>query len=460
LLDSHSTVRASASLLLILLAIAFPGQVLQALAPTVDEATEWLEHYIEIDTSTLDGARKAGTYLRGLLHQAGVTTQWIISPDGQPFLYARAEAAVAGAPTLILLHHLDAVPAGSGWTHEPFAAEIDEGALYGRGAIDDKSLGIAHLVAFLRYRQSTSTSVALAFLAVGGEETGGMAGTGWLIDNHPELFENVAAVFTEGGSNRVYGDRVAWWGIEVAQKRPLWMLATSTGRPGHGSTLNLHSAPHRLVRGLSKMVDRPLDFRLTPEARLFFETLAPLESPAFRSVIEDLDSILAEPDPVLRLLPGLPNYLLDSVQVNVLEAGSDLNVTPDVARARIDARLLPDTDEAAFLADLRELAGPDVKLEVLLTAAQSPPSPTDHPVFDCLQDQLGSSAPVVPAFITAITDARFLRQRNIPAYGFSPFPLGPQALRGIHSSDEHIPLDDFGEGIETLWKVVWRCTGG
>lgn len=287
-----------------------------------------------------------------------------------------------------------------------------------------------------------------------------MAGTGWLIDNHPELFDNVTAVLTEGGSNRVYGEHVGWWGIEVAQKRPLWMLATSTGRPGHGASLNLHSAPHRLVRGLGKIVDRPLEFRLTPESRLFLETLAPLESPAFRSVVEDLDSILAQPDPVLRLLPGLPNYLLDSVQINVLEAGSDLNVTPDLAQARIDARLLPDTDEAAFLAELQELAGPDVHFEVLLTAPRSLPSPTHHPVFACLQNQLSSSAPVVPAFITAITDARFLRQKNIPVYGFSPFALGPQALRGIHASDEHIPLDAFAEGVETLWRVVWRCTGG
>ena len=459
LLDSHPTVRASASLLLIVLAIAAPCRVLLALEPTIEEATEWLGHYVEIDTSTIDGALESGAYLRGLLHRAGVTTQWIVSSAGQPFLYARAAASTPGAPTLMLMHHLDAVPAGSGWTHPPFGAAIEDGALYGRGAIDDKSLGIAHLVAFLRYRQSSGGSLALAFVAVGGEETGGAAGTGWLIENHPELFENVVAVLTEGGTNRVYGEHLAWWGIEVAQKRPLWMLASATGRPGHGSSLNLHSAPHRLVRGLSKVVDRPLEFRLTAEARLFLETLAPLESPAFRSVVGELDSILSQPDPVLRLLPGLPNYLVDTIQVNVLEAGQDLNVTPDRASARIDARLLPDTDETVFLAELQELVGTDVELQVLLSAPPSPPSPTDHSFFVCLEEQLGLSAPVVPAFITAITDARYLRQKGIPAYGFSPFALRTEALRGIHSSDEHIPLDAFAEGIETLWEVVWQCAG-
>ena len=459
MLDSQPIVRASASILLLSLALAFPGHGLHALAPTAEDATEWLRQYLEIDTSTAAGASAAGTLLRQHLHRAGVKTQWIVSPSGQPFLYARAESSPK-SPALMLLHHLDAVPAGPGWTHDPFGAEVEDGALYGRGAVDDKSLGIAQLVAFLRYRSSDPAPMALALLAVGGEETGGMEGMGWLVDSHPELFENVAAVLTEGGTNRVYGEHVGWWGIEVAQKRPLWLQATSTGRPGHGSSLNLHSAPHRLVRGLAPVVDRPIEFRLTPEVRLFLESLKPLESPAFQSVVSDLDSILAQPDPALRLLPGLPNLLTDSIQVNVLEAGADLNVTPDTARARIDVRLLPDTDEKAFLEELQKLAGPDVEFEVLLSAPRSLPSPIDHPIFVCLRDELSGRAPVVPAFISAITDARYLRQQGIPAYGFMPFALTGKALRGIHSSDEHIPLESFVQGVDTLWNVVQRCTRG
>lgn len=460
MLDSQLTVRASARILLVLLALACPSRNLQALEPSAEEATVWLRQYLEIDTSTTAGAARAGTWLRQLLHRAGVTTQWIVSPSGQPFLYALAEGSTAGAPALMLLHHLDAVPPGDGWTHDPHGAEEVEGNLFGRGAIDDKSLGIAQLVSFLRYRKSAPAPMALALLAVGGEETGGLEGMGWLIGNHPELFENVTAVLTEGGTNRLYGEHLGWWGVEVAQKRPLWMLATSTGRPGHGSSINLHSAPHRLVRGLARVVDRPVEFRLTAEARLFLQSLKPYESPAFQSVVSNLESILAQPDPALRLMPGMPNLLADSIQVNVLEAGEDLNVTPESARARIDVRLLPDTDEDAFLTELQELAGADVELEVLLSAPRSAPSPVDHPIFACLRDELSTTAPVVPAFISAITDARFLRQQGIPAYGFMPFALGGKALRGIHASDEHIPVAAFSQGVETLWNVVLRCTRG
>ena len=138
---------------------------------------------------------------------------------------------------------------------------------------------------------------------------------------------------------------------------------------------------------------------------------------------------------------------------------SDINVTPETAQAKIDIRLLPDTDEVELLRSLRQLVGEDVELEVLLTSPRVAPSPTDHPVFSTLERVLGSEAPVVPAFITAITDARHLRQREIAAYGFSPFRLETGALRGIHARDEHIPLGAFSRGIETMWRVVSACSG-
>lgn len=451
--------RPSTHLLPILLATVSLTQALQALEPTTEQALVWLEHYVASDSSTLPGSRESASFLRDVLHRAGVATKWIVSPDQQPFLYAQTGATEPGAGKLVLLHHVDVVPAGPGWSHPPFGAEIEEGALFGRGAIDDKSLGIAHLVAFLRFRQLSSSQLTLILLAVGGEETGGEQGLGWLVENHPELFKNVQAVLTEGGTNRLYGDRLGWWAIEVAQKRPLWLEATASGRPGHGSSLNLHSAPHRLIRGLGKLVDRPIEFRLTPEAKLFLESVAPLESPAFQGVVANLDSILQSPEAPKGLLPGLPNYLLDTIQVNMLEAGEKVNVTPATARARIDIRMLPDTDSTALLVELQELMGPDVELEVLLTAPQVAPSPIDHTIFRCLERILGESAPVVPAFITAVTDARFLRQRGIPVYGFLPFELGSKALRGIHSKDEHIPLDAFKKGVETMWDVVRECAG-
>lgn len=432
----------------------------EAEAVSIVEATDWLQRYIRIDSSTTEGTLAAGTFLRSLLHRNGITTRWIVSPGGQAFLYAHSSREQTPHRALLLLHHMDVVPAGEGWTQDPFAGDVVGKDLFGRGSIDDKSLGIAHLVSFLRLHRSTEDPRRdLVFLAVSGEEDGGMDGMGWLLDSHPELFEGVEAALTEGGNNRVYGDQLAWWGLEVAQKRPLWLKATASGRPGHGSSLNLHSAPHRLIKGLNRVVERPRDYRLSDEARDFLAAAAPMESPAFQGVVANLDQILAAPEPEKQLLSGMPNYLLDTVQVNGLAAGDRVNVTPGEATAWIDVRLLPDTDQATFLDSLRAEVGEEVLLEVLLSSPVVPPSPTDHPLYQCLEGTLQTQAPVIPVFITAITDARFVRARGIAAYGFSPFVLAAKELRGIHGSNEHIPLEVFARGLETMWTLVWECAG-
>lgn len=456
MLDSRASVRGSITVLLVVLSSA-PRPV--AAADPSAASLERLRQYLRIDSSTAAGTLEAAAFLRDTLHREGIATRWIVSPAGLPFVLARAGAADSRG-ALLLLHHLDVVPPGDSWRHPPFAAEIADGILHGRGAIDDKSLGIAHLTAFLRWaRQPPAAGRELILLAVSGEEAGGEEGLGWLLEAHPELFEHIEAVLTEGGSNRVYGGRVAWWGVEVAQKRPLWLTAKATGRAGHGSSLNLHSAPHRLIRGLARLVDRPRRYRLTDEARQFLQAAAPLESRAFRDMVAELDRIVEEASPEAHLLPGIPNYLLDTLQVNSLAAGERINVVPGEASAKIDVRLLPDTDEERFLAELRDLVGDEVELEVVLSAPRVSPSPTHHPFYRCMEQELGGRAPVVPTMINAITDARFLRARGIAAYGFSPFALEAADLRGIHAVDEQIPLDVFADGVDAMWRVVLRCAG-
>ena len=421
-------------------------------------ALDWLRDYLSIDSSTPAGAEEAAAYLRDVLHRHGIATRWLVSPEGRPSLYARLDPEEEVTETVVLLHHADVVPPGSGWTQEPFEAAIVDGTIYGRGAVDDKSLGIAHLWTFIEASKNRSKLTrGLVFLTVTDEETGGAQGSGWLVENHPELFQGVTAVLGEGGMNRVRGDHVVWWGIEVAQKRPLWLRATSHGRPGHGSTVNLHTSPHRLIRGLNRLLERPLDFRITPEARRYLEAVAPMEPRGFQEVVANMDEIFGNPDPATRLMPGMPSYFLDSIQINGLEAGERLNAAPDQATALIDIRLLPDTDADALLDEIRELLGDDIEVEVMLSAPPSPSSPTDTQFFLCFQDVLEKKAPVAPAFIPGITDARYFRQQGIPAYGFSPFLLDSGSLRGIHGPDERIPVETFRAGVAEFQRVTMSC---
>lgn len=422
-------------------------------------ATDKLRDYIRIDSSTREGSEQALGFLRDQLHGEGISTQWIVSPQGVPSLYARIEARKESKESIVLLHHADVVAAGDGWTHGPFDADISDGNVYGRGSLDDKSLGIAHLEAFLAANRSLeSLTRDLVLLVVTDEEEGGSQGSKWLLEAHPELFDGVVAIFGEGGINRVHGDSLAWWGIEVAQKRPLWLRITAKGRPGHGSTLNLHTAPHRLIRALNRLLERPLDFRATPEVRLYLESIAPYESKGLQRLVANLDEILNSPHPETKMLPGIPNYFLDSIQVNMLQAGQQPNVAPETATASIDIRLLPDTDEKQFLDDVRSRLGEEVEVKVILEAPRVEPSHVSGPGFECIAQALARQAPVVPAFIPGITDSRYFRQHQLPAYGFSPFKLGGASLKGIHGIDEQIPIEDFEAGVATMLAVVQSCS--
>ncbi len=458
MLDSAGMLRTAPQAACLLLAAqlaAAPASPQQADSSPVER----LRQYLQIDTTNPPGNEfGAASFLRTALHGAGVSTRLLVSPAGRPSLWAHLDSGHPDRGALILLHHMDVVPAGPGWESDPFGAEERDGRLWGRGAVDVKSLGIAHLEAFLELRRS---NVPLArdvvFLAVADEETGGSEGVGWLVEQHPDLFDSVGAVLGEGGSNRSYDGKLTSWGIEVAQKRPLWLKVTARGRGGHGSSLNLHTAPHRLVRALGRLANRQPVFRVSPPVRAYFEAIAEYQGPAFRSFVEDLDSIVASPEPTRHLLPGLPTYLVDSIQINTLMSGERVNVTPEVAEALIDVRMLPDTDQAELLAEIEQILGEKVSVEVILSAPPAQPSPTDTELFGCLRDFLSRRAPVVPTFIAGVTDSRYFRERSVPAYGFSPFVLDGQDLRGIHGPNEKISIDAFVDGVDTTVELVRAC---
>lgn len=429
-----------------------------AAAPTgrlLGDPVDWLAAYLRIDTTNPPGNEVAGVrFLARILHRHGIPTRTFFTADGRASLYARLEGRRDGG-SLLLLHHVDVVPAGEGWSRDPFAAEVVEGELWGRGAIDVKSLGIAHLAAFLDLAVSgEDLERDVIFLAVADEESGGVRGTAWLLENHPELFEGVGGVLGEGGNNKYVNGRLLWWGVETAQKRPLWLEVRATGRAGHASGLNPGNANHALVEGLARVLAKPREWKVTQPVRDYLSALAPLHREAEAGRFRDPDAWVGPEGPRGPMMPGQANLFLDSFQVTILESGERINVVPPVARARIDVRLLPETDADAFLAELRETLGPHLEVEVLLTSPPAPPSPTEALLYRSLESVLDDEAPVVPSFISGFTDSRYFRARGIPTYGFSPFLLEPQLLRGIHGVDERIPVDVLEEGIERTKQVV------
>jgi acetylornithine deacetylase/succinyl-diaminopimelate desuccinylase-like protein len=422
----------------------------------LSEAARWLQGYLRIDTSNPPGNEgKAADFLEAILRQAGIPARRIVTPAGRTNLWARLASPTSGGRAVLLHHHMDVVAPGPGWTVPPFAGLVREGRLWGRGALDDKSLGIAQLAAFVDLkRRGQPLARDVIFLAVADEESGGGQGTGWLLEHHPELFAGVEGVIGEGGRNQVSGGKLLWWGIEVAQKRPLWLEIEAAGRGGHASGLNPGSAVHQLVAGLGRMLALPFHYRVSPAARGYVQALAPLHNAHWRRVFSNIDRVVGEKGLSEYLLPGMENLFLDTVQVTVVQGGERINVIPERAHAQVDVRLLPDTDGEVLLATLKQALGRDLTVKVLLTSRPAPPSPAAGRVYAAMTAALGRQAPVVPAMISGFTDSRYFRERGIAAYGLSPFVLDGDDQRGIHSTDERIPLAELDRGVERTRKLL------
>ncbi|HEX2222758.1 MAG TPA: M20/M25/M40 family metallo-hydrolase, partial [Thermoanaerobaculia bacterium] len=434
----------------------------------LSEAARWLWGYLRIDTTNPPGhEHKSAAFLAEILHREGIPTRLLVTPEGRTSLYARLSApARAGqarqaTPAVLLLHHMDVVAAGPGWTVPPFQGLIRDGRMWGRGAVDDKSLGIAQLAAFLDLkRKKVPLERDVIYLAVADEENGGLRGTAWLLEKHPELFRGVEGVIGEGGRSQAAAGKLLWWGIEVAQKRPLWLEVSTSGRGGHASGLNPESANHRLIEGLARVLALPPRWRVTPPARDYLEAIAPLHNDHWKRVLTNIDATVDEKTgPREFLFPGMANLFLDTVQVTVLSGGNRINVIPASASARLDVRLLPDTDAEAFLARIREALGDGYAVKVLVTSPPAPPSPAGGRLYAAFQKVLSRDAPVVPTMVPGFTDSRFFRERGIPAYGITPFALEGDDLKGIHGPDERIPLDELDRGVERMRGILRAYAG-
>lgn len=434
-----------------------------AAAAELSEPARWLREYLRIDTTNPPGdEHRTASYLAYLLHRERIPTRLLATPDGRANLYARLEADDPQGGPLLLTHHMDVVPAGPGWRVEPFAGTAAEGRLWGRGALDSKGLGIAHLAGFIDLkRRGRPLNRDVIFLAVADEEQGGQQGMGWIFQHYPELVSDVWAVLNEGGASRAGASGLLWWEVEVAQKRPLWLRVRTRGWGGHGSAYNPESALHQLIAALDRLLALPPRYRVTQAVRDYGAAIAPLHRNQYhRELFAHLDDQITPEGPKGLLLPGLHKLFLDTVQVTVIEGGESINVVAEEASALLDVRLLPDTDAEAFLQRVREALGEQVEVEVLLEEPPAPPSPTDHPVYRAVAEVLEEWAPVVPSMLAGFSDSRFFRARGIPAYGVSPFALTGAEAGGVHGTDEGIDLLELERGAERMARIVAACATG
>lgn len=440
------------------------GQGLQWKEGYEDEAVKLLQEYLCIDTSNPPGnERAAAEFFHRLFDEQGIPNTLYDYAPGRANLYAVLKGEGSLRP-IILLNHMDVVRAeAANWKAPPFSGEILKGRIYGRGALDMKDEGLLQaMVMLIAARERLPRKRDLIFLATSDEEVGG-TGSAWMITHHPELVKQAEYLITEGGSNLVYSGRGTVYGIDVAEKAPLWVRITARGRGGHGSIPLRDSAPERLVEAMHRVTKWEPPVRLVPAVEEYFHHIAPLEPEPIASRFRNIRESLQDPAFAEKLSADEDfNYQLrDTLALTVLQGSPQTNVIPDTAYCELDVRLLPGEDPQAFLARLRAVVA-DNRIQIEPLSAFRPPnsSPTGTPLYRIIEEVVHEYSPkalVTPVLNSGYTESQMYRPLGIHAYGFAPVEVTPEEESTEHAANERVPVEQIRRGAKMLYEIVARA---
>ncbi len=427
------------------------------------ESVERLRAYVRIDTSNPPGSELAGAlFLKRLLADEGVEAEIFEPAPGRANLVARLRGS-GRAPGLVLHHHIDVVPAArEGWQFPPFAAQFMlRNVLVGRGVLDAKGLGVAHLEAFLALKRSGRPLARdVVFLATADEEMGGRLGVAAVFEKRPGWLAGVGEAFGEGGDVETIVDKARWFGIEVQQKGALWLRLEAGGTSGHAASADAAGPAARVARAAARLAEMRRPVRVEPVLERSLAALARVRPAGERAALLRIAADAArEPEGVRKRVTPWQRLLLSDT-VSVTRFGTDsaaVNARPSVAWAEVDVRLLPSTPPEAFLADAKAAIGdPGVTVTTLLSAKGEPASPEEG-LYSVLARVLARRFPgavVAPVLGPGLSENRVFRARGIRSYGALPFRVNYYDAAGIHGRNERMRADWFVEGVETVKQVV------
>ena len=425
-----------------------------------DEAVAWLQDLIRLDTVNPPGNEyRAVEYYSRLFAAEGIAFEIAESAPGRGNIWARLEGG--DEPALILLQHTDVVPAEKEfWTIEPLSGDIRDGEILGRGAVDMKGLGALQLATFLSlHRSGVTLNRDVIFLATADEEAGGMYGVGWLIDNHPEIFEGVGFLLNEGGGGSRDGESIVF-GVEVTQKVPVWLRLNAVDIPGHGSSPRPTSSVTRIVQALNLLLENPFPPRVIGPVASYFAALSVDMNAEWAPYYANIELSIQDPEFIAKLheeRAGHHSLLRDTCSMTRLSGSSKINVIPPEAWAELDCRILPDKPAEQFIAELQALiSGTGVEVETIMAFTPAI-SETNTRLFQAINNVTGELHPgsrVLAAVSTGFTDSHFTRDLGIVSYGFNPLITDTGAATGVHGNDEHVNEAAFRRAVGDYYAVV------
>jgi acetylornithine deacetylase/succinyl-diaminopimelate desuccinylase-like protein len=433
-----------------------------AVAQEAQEVVALLQGLLRINTVNPPGnERPAQELIEAPLRAAGFEVE-LTGPDPErPNLVARLRGQAPG-PVLGLLSHVDTVIAEpAGWRHDPWSGALDEGCVWGRGALDMKSHTAAEVVAACSLARAGWRPARgdLVVISVIDEEVGG-AGAAWVTEERPDLVR-CDYLLNEGGgaSFSLGGERV--YDVCVGEKGVFRFTLTVDGVAGHASIPGAgDNALFKLPPLLETLRTRRPDWDVTPGARAFLEGLGLWDGDDPGRAVERLraidEALAATADATLRV----------TLAPTMVDASDAMNVIPGRARLHVDCRTPPGMDEAGALRRIREVLGDDGYRLEFGEKVIGNSSPPESPLMDALRDWVGEIEPgarCVPAVTTGYTDSVAFRSAfpDCVAYGFFPHRHMSAELTSqlVHSHDERIDVRDLALAVECYRSVALRLLG-
>ncbi|MDF2091980.1 M20/M25/M40 family metallo-hydrolase [Knoellia sp. 3-2P3] len=437
-------------------------------AGPADEVVRLCQELIRIDSTNFGdgsgpGEREAADYVVARLLEVGLEPTVVESEPGRTSVVVRLEGADPSRPALCLHGHLDVVPANADdWQVDPFSGELRDGCVWGRGAVDMKDMD-AMILAVVRHLARTGTKpprdLVVAFFA--DEEAGGVFGSHWVVDHHPELFDGVTEAISEVGGYSVTvpsadgGEPSRAYLLQTAEKGIAWLRLHARGRAGHGSVPNHENAIVRLSEAIGRISAHRWPREYVASVRQLLDGLSELTGVPYTD--EDPEALLGHLGGAQGFVRGT---LQDTANVTMASAGYKHNVIPQSATAAVDCRFLPGHEEA-LMATIRELAGEHVEVEVVHRDIALD-APFEGPLVDAMKGALLAEDPdatVLPYCLSGGTDNKALSTLGITGYGFAPLrlPTDLDFAPMFHGIDERVPVDALEFGSRVLLRLVQTC---
>ncbi|MEV8369169.1 M20/M25/M40 family metallo-hydrolase [Microbacterium sp. NPDC064584] len=396
-----------------------------------------------------EGEREAAEYVGAFLESLGLQPEYYEPIPRRTNVMARVAGRDPHKPALVLHGHLDVVPAmAADWSVDPFAGEIRDGMLWGRGAVDMKDMDamiLASVATLLRAGEQPERDLILVFFA--DEENGGIEGSQLVVADRPEWFSGATEAISEvGGYSIAVGERRAYL-LQVGEKALVWLRLRARGRAGHGSRVHPDNAVTRLAEAVAALGRTEWPVRLTPTTQRMLEGLADLAA-----------NSTTDPDELAQSTGPAEGFIRSTLRTTTnptgLTAGYKHNVIPDAAEALIDVRTLPGREDET-LAEIQRIVGEDVEIEIVVRdiGLEVPFAGTLVDAMVGALDRADPGVPVIPYLMGGGTDNKALAALGIAGFGFAPLrlPADLDFTGMFHGVDERVPLDalEFGQRVLT-----------